>query len=111
MAVLVRRTLPRDTNVLRLTISLHVFSKDRTQEAFAILTKYHAAGDAHDPFVQSEMAEIHETIRLEKLRSKNGWQVFFQTKGNRKRLALIALTAFFSQCSGNGNALNTATSH
>jgi hypothetical protein len=77
-------------------------SKDRPDEAFAILTKYHAAGDATDRFVQSEMAEIQETIRLEKANARNGWQVFFQTKGNRKRLALIALTAFFSQCSGNG---------
>jgi len=28
--------------------------------------------------------------------------VFLQTPGNRKRLLLIALVSFFSQCSGNG---------
>ena len=65
-------------------------------------TQYHAAGDRTDRFVVSEFHEIQETIRLEKENSRNGWDVFFRTPGNRKRLALVALTAFFSQCSGNG---------
>jgi len=77
-------------------------SKDRHDEALAVLVKYHAAGDVNDRFVASEFYEIQETIRLEKQNSRNGWQMFFATPGNRKRLALIALTAFFSQCSGNG---------
>ena len=68
----------------------------------ANVTQYHASGDANDQFVESEFYEIQETIRLEKENSKNGWQVFLKTPGNRKRLLLIALTSFFSQCSGNG---------
>ncbi|KAL1981045.1 hypothetical protein VTN96DRAFT_3110 [Rasamsonia emersonii] len=77
-------------------------SKDRADEALPVLVKYHAAGDANDRFVMSEFHEIQETIRLEKLNSTNGWQTLLKTPGNRKRLLLIVLTAFFSQCSGNG---------
>ncbi|KAF4775974.1 hypothetical protein HER10_EVM0002342 [Colletotrichum scovillei] len=77
-------------------------SKDRSNEAFEILVKYHASGNREDPFVRAEFAEIQETIRLEKLAAETGWMVFFQTPGNRKRLLLIVLTSFFSQCSGNG---------
>jgi hypothetical protein len=77
-------------------------SKDRADEALKVLVKYHAAGDPHDRFVMSEFHEIQETIRLEKVNTRNGWQMFLKTPGNRKRLLLIALTAFFSQCSGNG---------
>ena len=39
---------------------------------------------------------------MEKLNSNNSWSVFVKTPGNRKRLLLIALVSFFSQCSGNG---------
>jgi MFS family permease len=59
-------------------------------------------GDRNDPFVQAEFAEIEETIRLEKEFSNQGWTVFLKTPGNRKRLLLIVLVSFFSQCSGNG---------
>lgn len=52
--------------------------------------------------MKSEFREIQETLRLEKEYAKNGWNVFLKTPGNRKRLLLIALTSFFSQCSGNG---------
>jgi Na+/melibiose symporter-like transporter len=64
--------------------------------------KYHANGNADDHFVRAEFHEIQETIRLEKLNSSDGWLVFLKTPGNRKRLLLIALVSFFSQCSGNG---------
>ncbi|KAL1961699.1 hypothetical protein VTN77DRAFT_1303 [Rasamsonia byssochlamydoides] len=77
-------------------------SKDRADEALAVLVKYHAAGDANDPFVLSEFHKIQETIHLEKLKSKSGRPTLVKTPGNRKRLLLIMLTAFFSQCSGNG---------
>jgi MFS family permease len=66
--------------------------------------KYHANGDSTDHFVKSEFQEIQETLRLEQLNSKNGWGEFLKTPGNRKRLLLIALVSFFSQCSGNGLA-------
>lgn len=55
-----------------------------------------------DHFIDWEFHEIQETIRQEKESSSDGWQVLLQTRGNRKRLLLIALVSFFSQCSGNG---------
>ena len=39
---------------------------------------------------------------MEKEASQQGWDVFLRTPGNRRRLLLIILTSFFSQCSGNG---------
>ncbi|KAF7523489.1 hypothetical protein G7054_g11746 [Neopestalotiopsis clavispora] len=77
-------------------------SKDRTSEAVEILVKYHAEGDHSNTFVHAEFAEIQNTIRLEREASGQGWSVFLKTRGNRKRLLLVILTSFFSQCSGNG---------
>ncbi|KJX92120.1 hexose transporter like protein [Zymoseptoria brevis] len=77
-------------------------SKDRGDEARDILVKYHANGDHTNAFVQLEFEEIQTTIQLEKRNAKQGWLVFLKTPGNRKRLLLIALVSFFSQCSGNG---------
>ncbi len=42
------------------------------------------------------------TIQLEKFAARTSWVEFLRTPGNRKRLLLIVLTSFFSQCSGNG---------
>ncbi|KAL0262015.1 hypothetical protein SLS55_003450 [Diplodia seriata] len=77
-------------------------AKDRSTEAFEVLAKYHANGDTHSAFVEQELFEIQETIRLEQQSANNGWAELVRTPGNRKRLLLIVLTAFFSQCSGNG---------
>ncbi|KAM0555076.1 hypothetical protein ACHAPJ_006425 [Fusarium lateritium] len=77
-------------------------SKGKDEKALAILIKYHANGDSTDPFIHAEYTEIQDTIRLETQAAENGWMVFFKTPGNRKRLLLIVLTSFFSQCSGNG---------
>ena len=103
-------------------------SKDREEDALKVLIKvrlphlhsllmisfqctqlthhsqFHASGNAQDDFVRAEFAEIRQTIQLEKLAKQNGWSVFVKTPGNRKRLLLIVLTSFFSQCSGNGIA-------
>ncbi|KAI9731693.1 MAG: hypothetical protein M1834_004482 [Cirrosporium novae-zelandiae] len=77
-------------------------SKDKPEKAFQVLVKYHANGDENSKFVQQEFQEIQHTIKMEKMNSNQGWLVFLKTPGNRKRLMLIALTSFFSQCSGNG---------
>ncbi|OIW30413.1 MFS transporter [Coniochaeta ligniaria NRRL 30616] len=77
-------------------------SKDRGSEALETLAKYHGNGDPNSMFVQAEFAEIQQTINMEKEMGSHGWLVFFKTRGNRKRLLLIVLTSFFSQCSGNG---------
>lgn len=93
-------------------------AQNRPEEAFEVLIKvssshlyfrqrltvsqYHASGDRNDPFCAFEFHEIQETIRMEKETSQNGWPVLVKSPGNRKRLLLIVLVSFFSQCSGNG---------
>ncbi|KAE8165485.1 general substrate transporter [Aspergillus tamarii] len=77
-------------------------AKNRADEAFNILVKYHGNGDQADQLCAFELCEIQETLRLEEQNSRNGWQTLIKTPGNRKRLLLIALVSFFSQCSGNG---------
>ena len=54
--------------------------------------------------MQAEFIEIQETIAVEKRAKNHGWTVLLRTPGNRKRLLLIVLVSFFSQCSGNGIA-------
>lgn len=65
--------------------------------------QYHGNGNQEDPFVKAELHEINETIRYEReLAAEQGYLLLFKTPGNRKRLLLLVLVAFFSQCSGNG---------
>lgn len=66
------------------------------------LSQYHANGNTDDQFVKAEFEEIQETLRLERQNSGGNWLTLVKTRGNRRRLLLIALTSFFSQCSGNG---------
>lgn len=80
-----------------------LISKERHDEALAILTTYHANGNANHPTVQFEYAEIKETIRLEFQYAKSSRYIdFLKTRGNRYRLLLIASLGLFSQWSGNG---------
>ncbi|KAI9737344.1 MAG: hypothetical protein M1834_009498 [Cirrosporium novae-zelandiae] len=76
-------------------------SKDRPDEAFQILAKYHANGNVDDEFVQKEFYEIQEAIRMEKENSSASWMALLRTPGNRKRTLLVVLTSVFSQCCGN----------
>jgi sugar porter (SP) family MFS transporter len=80
-----------------------LISKERNEEALAMLGKYHANGNINDPTVQFEYAEIKETLRLEFLYRKSSTYLdFFKTKGNRYRFLLLASLGLFSQWSGNG---------
>jgi MFS family permease len=80
-----------------------LLSKERDEEALAVLAKYHANGDEMDRDVQFEFHEIRETLRLEfEAKKVSGYLDFFQTKGNRYRLFLVLALGLFSQWSGNG---------
>ena len=80
-----------------------LIAQDRSDEALAILARYHANGNDQDPVVAWEFAEIKETLRLEFLYKKTSTYLdFLKTKGNRYRLLLIASLGLFSQWSGNG---------
>ncbi|KAF2027446.1 general substrate transporter [Setomelanomma holmii] len=80
-----------------------LISKERNEEALAMLIKYHANGNVNNATVQFEYEEIKETLRLEyQFVKTSSYLDFFKTRGNRYRLLLIASLGLFSQWSGNG---------
>lgn len=76
-------------------------SKDREDEAFAVLAKYHAEGDASSVLVQAEMAQIRSTIKLELENSKQSWRDMLATPGMRRRVFISVFLGLFTQMSGN----------
>jgi hypothetical protein len=76
-------------------------SKDRYDEAFDILTKYHAEGDRSSVIVKAEIAQIERTIKMELEESKQSWWDMFRTSGMRRRLFISAFLGLFTQWSGN----------
>jgi hypothetical protein len=76
-------------------------SKDRDDEAYAILTKYHAEGDSSSVLVQAEMAQIRSTIKLEMEHSQQSWMDMVRTPGMRRRVVIACFLGLFTQMSGN----------
>jgi MFS family permease len=83
-------------------------SKDRADEALAILAKHHAGGDENNSTVQFEFREIRDTIKMEVSTKSSGYAEFFRTKGNRWRLAIVISLGVISQYSGNALFSNYA---
>lgn len=79
----------------------YLISKDRYDEAQAILVKYHAEGDTNSLFVKAELAQIEKSIKLEMEDSKQSWFDVFKTSGMRRRLFITAFLGLFTQWSGN----------
>lgn len=79
----------------------YLISKDRYDEAFDILVKYHAEGDRDSVFVKAEMAQIEATIKIELESAKQSWMDLFRTSGMRHRLLVSAFLGLFTQWSGN----------
>ncbi|CAO2658432.1 Nn.00g061550.m01.CDS01 [Neocucurbitaria sp. VM-36] len=81
----------------------YLISKDRSAEARAILTKYHAGGDEHSLLVDFEMKEIEHAIKTDQqINANTSWLDLFRGKGNRHR-ALISITlGVFAQWNGVG---------
>jgi len=76
-------------------------SKDRGEEAYAVLVKYHAEGDASSEFVKAEMAQINTVIRIEQEASRKTWLDLFATAGMRRRSLITTMLGLFTQWSGN----------
>ncbi|KAF4468534.1 hexose transporter [Fusarium albosuccineum] len=79
----------------------YLISRDRTEEAAAILVKYHAEGDAHSPLVQAEIVQIRETIKTEMEVSGQSWMELLRTPGMRRRFLVTIFIGLFTQLSGN----------
>lgn len=52
--------------------------------------------------MQVEFEEIKHTLKLEQEFEGNGWMELIRTKGNRRRVLILATLGLFSQWSGNG---------
>ncbi|KAJ2979206.1 hypothetical protein NUW58_g7263 [Xylaria curta] len=79
----------------------YLISKDRHEEAFQVIVKYHAEGDENSEFAKAQMAEIKTTIAIELEHSKRSWMDMISTAGNRRRLLIGSLVGIMSQLSGN----------
>ncbi|KAH8812527.1 general substrate transporter [Xylogone sp. PMI_703] len=79
----------------------HLISKDRIEEAYDVLVKYHAEGDRDSLFVKAEMAQIQATIALELEASKQSWWDMVATPGMRRRTLIASMLGLFTQWSGN----------
>ncbi|KAK5723855.1 hypothetical protein LTR17_013869 [Elasticomyces elasticus] len=76
-------------------------SQDREEEAYAILVKYHAEGDADNVIVLAEMAQIRSTIKLEMESNKQSWFTMVKKAGMRRRVLIAVFLGLFTQMSGN----------
>lgn len=76
--------------------------KDREEQAFEVLVKYHGEGDRDSPFVHAEFHEIRTQLREELNNSGRRWIELVQTSGNIKRVLIAMCVGVFSQWSGNG---------
>ncbi|KAH0842411.1 hypothetical protein AYO21_10514 [Fonsecaea monophora] len=78
-----------------------LITKDRPEEAYDILVKYHAEGDRDSEFVRAEMAQMQTTIRLELEASRKSWLSVVSSAGMRRRVFISSFLGLFTQWSGN----------
>jgi hypothetical protein len=85
----------------------------RIEQATAVLVKYHADGDASDPIVELELAEIMEAIEVDRKINQNvSFLTMVKNKANRSRTMIIVAVGFFSQWSGvSGTSIFLSTLH
>jgi MFS family permease len=78
-----------------------LISQDRSEEAFQILAKYHAEGDADSEFVRAEFAQMQTTVQIEMEHSKRSYMDLVATAGMRRRMLISSFLGLFTQWSGN----------
>ncbi|OXG33120.1 hexose transporter protein [Cryptococcus neoformans Bt120] len=73
----------------------YLVKKNRSDEALAILARYHANGDQSDPLVQFELQEIKQTLDAEAMYETKGWIKpwldLVSTRPNRYRMFIITI--------------------
>ena len=79
-----------------------LMAQDRTDEALAILAKYHGEGDPNHPIVVLELKEMQSQIATD-ASDKKWWDYreIFNTHSARRRFICVAGMACFGQLSGN----------
>ncbi|KAI1148747.1 general substrate transporter [Nemania diffusa] len=78
-----------------------LITKERHDEAYEILAKYHAEGNRESEFVKAEFAQLQSTIAIELDNSKKSMMDLVRTSGNRRRLLISTMLGLFTQWSGN----------
>ncbi|KAH6719810.1 hexose transporter-like protein [Leptodontidium sp. MPI-SDFR-AT-0119] len=76
-------------------------SKDRHEEALAVLIKYHGEGDSNSVIANAEYAQIKSTIKLEMEIADQSWMDMVKTAGMRRRVFIAVMLGCFTQLSGN----------
>jgi hypothetical protein len=76
-------------------------SKDRAEEARSVLARFHAGGDLNSPLIAFEMAEIEQSLSLEReAKNSSSYIDMLKTKGNRHRLFITVSLGIFGQWVG-----------
>ncbi|KAI1252482.1 hypothetical protein MGN70_007060 [Eutypa lata] len=78
-----------------------LLTKDRGDEAFEMLVKYHGEGDRESEFVKAEFTQMKTTIELELQHSNVSWKDMMNTSGMRRRALISCMLGLFTQWSGN----------
>ncbi|RSM04050.1 hypothetical protein CEP52_007022 [Fusarium oligoseptatum] len=78
-----------------------LIANGKKDQAVAILTKWHAAGQIASPLVEYEIAEIEKALELERNQESSAWWLtLVQTGPMRKRTFIACVLGFFSQWNG-----------
>ncbi|KAH7469678.1 hypothetical protein FOMA001_g14004 [Fusarium oxysporum f. sp. matthiolae] len=78
-----------------------LIANGRSEEAKALLVKWHGNGDEDDELVKLEFIQMRNVIEAE-VSNETGWKDLLTSPGNRKRVFILACLGCFSQWSGNG---------
>ncbi|KAL2859199.1 general substrate transporter [Aspergillus pseudodeflectus] len=80
-----------------------LIANGRKDQAVAILTKWHAAGQESSPLVDYEIAQIERALELERNQeARASWMSLVRTGPMRKRTLIAFILGFFSQWNGIG---------
>ncbi|CAJ2509990.1 Uu.00g058900.m01.CDS01 [Anthostomella pinea] len=78
-----------------------LITKEKSDEAYAILAKYDGEGDHESEFVKAEFVQLQTTISIELDHSKKSYKNLAATSGMRRRMLISAALGLFTQWSGN----------
>ncbi|KAJ4240354.1 hypothetical protein NW757_012532 [Fusarium falciforme] len=78
-----------------------LIANGKKDQAVALLTKWHAAGQTASPLVEYEITEIEKALELERNQESSvSWLTLVQTGPMRKRTFIAFILGFFSQWNG-----------
>lgn len=85
-------------------------ANDKTEEALAVLAKYHGEGDVNAPIVQLQYQQIMEEHHNNNPGRWWDYRELVATRSARHRIILVIAVAFFGQWSGKSNKYHSCVS-